>query len=287
MKHRSRQGGASAIEFAIAVPVVLMLGLGALQGALVFHARQAIEHATIEAARSGSLSHALPVALETGLARGLLPYWGVLPDLRSQPDRELATLAARVRVRQGLAAGWLVVRRIAPNSDSFVDWAEPSLDEHGRPRAGQLEIPNDNLQHADQRSPAGGAAGMRQGLPVGRRSGQTLLDANLLQVEIVYGVPMTVPLAGRIAALVGRLAAGCRPAEQGGCLIHNAPDAGGRSVPRWPVVVQAAVRMQSPAREMAAASLPPLPPIAVAPGGLGGGTGSGPFFGTPGACATP
>lgn len=251
MNTRRVQRGASAIEFAIAAPIVLLLGLGALQWALVFHARQAIEHAAIEAARSGSVGNALPGPIETGLARGLLPYWSTLPEIRTLGDRELATAAARVRLQQARAAGWVVIRRIAPTRESFADWAEPALDDWGRPVAGLLEIPNDNLHYAEQRAPADGAAGTHLGLPVGRRSGQTLLDANLLKIEIVYGVPMTVPLVGRIAALAGRAIGGCLVPERGGCAIFQAPDASGRAVPRWPVSTSATIRMQSPARETA------------------------------------
>ena len=246
------QRGASAIEFAVAAPVVLLLGLGALQWALVFHARQAIEHATIEAARAGSVGHALPAAIETGLARGLLPYWGTLPEIRAAgADRQVAVAAARARLSQAQAAGWIVVRRLSPMRESFADWGEPALDGWGRPVPGSIEIPNDNLMFAEQRAPSGGAAGAHLGLPVGRLSGQTLLDANLLKIEIVYGVPMTVPLAGRIAAALGRLAVGCLPADRGGCAIHDAPDASGSPVPRWPVATVATIRMQSPARQTA------------------------------------
>ena len=95
MSQARRQGGASAIELAIALPVVLLLALGALQWALVFHARQAIEHAVIEAARAGSVGQARTDAIVTGLARGLLPYWSSLPEIRSAgADRQAAVAAA-------------------------------------------------------------------------------------------------------------------------------------------------------------------------------------------------
>jgi len=284
---RPSQRGASAIEFAIAAPIVLMLGLGALQWALVFHARQAIEHGAIEAARSGSVGNALPDAIGTGLARGLLPYWSTLPEIRALADRQLATAAARARLQQARAAGWVVIRLVAPTRESFADWAEPALDDWGRPIAGLLEIPNDNLHYAEQRAPAGGAAGMHLGLPIGRQSGQTLLDANLLKIEVVYGVPMTVPLVGRIAALAGRLLGGCLSPERGGCAVFEAPDASGRAVPRWPVSTSATIRMQSPARVSAgtparaslaalanAASTPPTAP-ASGPGAAPANAGSG------------
>jgi hypothetical protein len=276
-RRSARQRGASAIEFAIAAPVLLVLGLGALQWALVFHARQAVEHAAIEAARAGSRGHALPEAIATGLARGLLPYWAALPAVRSAADREQAVAAARARVAQASAAGWIVVRMISPTVESFADWGEPALDGFGRPIAGLIEIPNDSLEFAEQRSPRGGSG-----------SGQSLLDANVLKIEIVYGVPLDVPLVGRIAAAAGRLAVGCLDAARGGCGIWQAADATGRRPPRWPVSTIATMRMQSPARQSAAtpsraaaiAALPgprgaPPGSIGTPPGSIGTGGGAG------------
>lgn len=252
MSQARRQGGASAVEFAIALPVVLLLALGALQWALVFHARQAIEHAVIEAARAGSVGQARTDAIFAGLARGLLPYWSSLQEIRAAgSDRQAAVLAAGQRLQRARAAGWVVLRRLSPTRESFADWGEPALDDYGRPLPGSLVIPNDSLMHAEQRHPAGGAGGTHLGLPVGRASGQTLLDANLLKIEVVYGVPMTVPLIGRIAARVGRLAGGCLAPERGGCSVFEAPDLTGRHTPRWPVTAVATMRMQSPAIQLA------------------------------------
>ncbi len=271
-----RQRGASAIEFAIAAPVVLLLGLGALQWALIFHARQAVEYAVIEAARAGSVGHGLPAALDAGLARGLLPFWSTLPAVRAAggADRTAAIGVAQSHLRQAQSSGWVVIRRLSPTRESFSDWGEPSLDAAGRPVAGSLEIPNDNLMFAEQRAPRGTSSGMYLGLPIGGASGQTLLDANVLKIEVIYGVPMTVPLIGRIAALAGRLLGGCLPVDRGGCLIHEAPDAAGRVVPRWPIATVASVRMQSAARLTADA--PPrgsLSPGGGAPGNAGTGNG--------------
>src|SRR5690606_24794741 len=79
----------------------------------------------------------------------------------------------------------------------------------GRPIAGTAEIPNDSLQWASLRVPAGGTAAMRGSEPVGARSRQTLNDANLLKLELRYGVPMSVPLVGRIAVWIMRIVVGC------------------------------------------------------------------------------
>jgi hypothetical protein len=111
--------------------------------------------------------------------------------------------------------------------------------------------------------PETGRAGDRAGEPIGASSGQTLNDANLLRLRLDYGVPMVVPVAGRLIAWALAAWDGCTlgtprrygalaldaPAMGGlprpwSCLVHAAP---GR--PRMPVRLGATVRMQSPAHE--------------------------------------
>jgi hypothetical protein len=136
--------------------------------------------------------------------------------------------------------------------------------------SGTTEIPNDNLQWADLRRPASGVVAMRGDEPIGVRSEQTLNDANLLKLELRYGVPMNVPLVGRLAVWMMRIVDGCTApsglalgAIQLGtpeasatprawaCAMYLAPDAAGNAVPRWPVLAGATMRMQSPARRSA------------------------------------
>jgi len=264
---RAVRGGAF-IESLLAVPVVLLLGLGALQWSLLLHARTAAEYALLEAARAGSVGQALPEAIEAGLARGFMPYWFGVDAGQSWAG---AVAASNARLREGIAAGWVRWVQLSPTVESFADWGEPARDAGGYPMAGTVEIPNDNLQWAGLRAPAGGVADMRGDEPIGAGSGQTLNDANLLKLELRYGVPMIVPLVGRIAVWVMRIADAC-VAPSGitlgavdlgvpeplaaprawTCPIYLAPDASGNAVPRWPIRVAATMRMQSPARRSAA-----------------------------------
>lgn len=264
---RRHARGAAFVESLLAVPIVALLGLGGLQWALLLHARTAVEYALVEAARAGSVGQARPEAIEAGLARGLMPYWvGVGPN-RSWAS---AIAASELRLREGLAAGWIVWRQLSPTHESFADWGEAARDPAGYPMPAMIEIPNDNLQWADLRRPAGEVAGMRADEPIGARSGQTLNDANLLRLELRYGVPMAVPLVGRIAVWAMRIVDGCAapstlklgtvdlgaPEPSGAprawaCAMYLAPDASGNAVPRWPVLTGATVRMQSPARRSA------------------------------------
>jgi len=268
----------------LAAPIVLLLGLGALQWALLLHARTAVEYGLFEAARAGSVAHARPEAIEAGLARGLLPFWqgAAMPGAPAA-----ATAAAQAKVGQGIAAGWIDWRQIAPTIESFADWAEPARDAFGRPVPETPEIPNDSLQWSWLRAPAGGIAGMRGREPIGAQSQQTLNDANVLKLELRYGVPLAVPLVGSIAVWIMRIVDGCvsptrrsvglvdlgTPAASASrawaCPMYVAPDESGRTVLRWPVRVSATVRMQSPARRSARTAHRTQAPAGPTPASMG------------------
>lgn len=274
------QRGIAAVETLLAAPIVLLLGLSALQWALVFHAHQAISHAAIEGARAASVDHASAAALERGLARGLAPW---LYGATGPEDHAQGIARAQAELARGRAAGWTSWRRLSPTRESFDDWAVVARDDDGQPVEGVVEIPNDNL---DLRSaatlPASGVAGYRGGEPIGTASAQTLADANLLKVEFTYGAPLTVPLVGRLAAWLMRAIDGCdappaplrlgtvdlgRPEPSAAprawvCAYYASIDEGGRATPRWPVRVSATVRMQSPARDRDAGAVRTDEPLA-------------------------
>jgi len=290
--------GSAFVETLVAVPVVLLLGLGALQWALLFHARTALEYALLEAARAGSVSQAQPDAIEAGLARGLMPFWFGVDASRPWA---VAVTESNAQLRQGLAAGWMSWRQLAPTVESFGDWGEPARDAAGHPVTSLVEIPNDSLQWASLRQPASGAAGMRSDEPIGARSMQTLNDANLLKLELRYGVPMSVPLVGRIAVWVMRIVDGCAapsgrrlgtidlgvPApidapRAWACAIYLAPDRAGNPVPRWPVRASATIRMQSPARRSAMTPPRAQSPVFAAAGSGRAGVGTEAPAGPPG-----
>ena len=289
--------GTAFVETLVAIPIVLLLGLGALQWALLFHARTALEYALLEGARAGSVAQARPDAIESGLARGLMPFWFGVDANRPWAA---AVAESNAQLRQAIAAGWIAWRQLAPTVESFGDWGEPARDAAGYPVASLVEIPNDSLQWASLRQPAGGAAGMHGDEPIGARSLQTLNDANLLKLELRYGVPMNVPLVGRLAVWLMRIVDGCAapsgrqlgtvglgvPAPIGAprawtCPFYLAPDATGNPVPRWPVRASATIRMQSPARQSAM-----TPSRARALPGTVSGSGGGQWADTPSMAAS-
>ena len=267
------------VETLVALPVLLLAGLGTLQLALLYRAQHALNHAVFEAARAGSLAHASPEAVRDGLARGLAPWLHGAASLEEHAD---AIARTRAHVVQGEAAGWVRIEQQSPTAASFADWAEPALDDGGRPMPDLLEIPNDGLVHRARRAvPAGGVAGMRGDEAIGAASGQTLADANLLRLRLRYGVPLVVPFAGRAIAATLRAWNGCEPgrATRAGLLPMPAerplaaPEAlactfygdGRAGRPRVPVSASATLRMQSPAR-MSRATPADAPPPARPPG---------------------
>ncbi len=270
MTPRRRIHGVSAIETLLALPVLLLVGGGALQFGLVYHAKHALNHALIEAARAGSVAHADQAAIRQGLARGLVPWLYGAADLG---DYAVGLARATVHVAQAEALGGLRLERVSPSDASFADWAEPARDAAGEPLPGLREIPNDDLVHRARRTPPGGAvAGARHGEPIGAASGQTLADANMLRLRLDYGVPLSVPVVGRILAWSMRAWHGCgsvAPLRLGTVELGSPPGPGGPAWacamlgvggaadrPRLPVTLSATLRMQSPAREPAGARAP-------------------------------
>lgn len=203
---RPRRGVALA-DALIAAPLVLWLGLSIFQWGLVFHGRYAVNHALQEAARAGSVQHADPAAIELGLARGLVPYLYGSADV-AERGRNLAR--AEAHLVRGREEGWVRWTQLSPTPASFADWGVAAVADDGQALAGQVEIPIDSLRHrAVSAQPAGGSSGSRGREAIGSNSGQTLADANLLRLEMMYGLPLSVPLVGRLAAWIMSRADGC------------------------------------------------------------------------------
>jgi hypothetical protein len=248
------------VESLIALPLLFMVGLGAVQFALVMHARQALNFALIEAARAGSVGHAEAGAIRSGLSRGLVPWLYGANDLG---EYAINLARAAVHIRQGEAIGWMSLVQLSPTTASFDDWAEPARDASGGLIADVREIPNDNLVARAEASDAPA---------VGAASGQTLADANLLRLRLDYGVPLVVPVVGRLISSAVRVWNGCEiglPKRIGlirldapqvnlgprpfSCAMYGngvATAAGvAADTPRLPMSLIATVRMQSPARQ--------------------------------------
>jgi len=169
----SRQRGATTVELVIMLPVLALVGLSALQFALVMEQKNALTYALEEAVRSGSTGHATSDAIEAGLARGLMP---VLVGAKSQSEIPAALAQTQVLITSAESQQFLQWQQISPNQQAF--------DDFGITVNGVRQIPNDNLTIRPTQ--------------VGASSGQTLIDANLLKVKMTYGVSLSVPLVGEM-----------------------------------------------------------------------------------------
>lgn len=203
-----RQRGTSIVEAVIALPILLVVILGAIQFALIYEAKATLNHASLQAARLGAVRNADPDAIRRGLARGLAPLYS--------PESSLSGLMSTInRIETELAVD-ARIRILNPTREAFDDFGE-DVD-------GRREIPNDRLH---TRSTA-----------VGPRSGVNIQDANLLRVEITYGYELHVPL---VNWFIARVLLGVRSDADGfeQQLLRRT---------RLPIIATATVRMQSPAR---------------------------------------
>jgi len=194
--------------------ILLWIVLGvAVELSLLFRTKAALNHAALQAARNAMVANAEPQALVNGLARGMLPLFGPEPGLAAAAQ----TLATDVLPE---LVQFSRIRVINPTRSAF--------DDFGQPVDGEREIPNDELH---RRPGTAGAA-----------SGVSIQDANLLKIEVVYGVPLRIPIISP-AILRSLLTLNALPTSSLDAFSVALLEAG-----RVPVVATATVRMQSPAR---------------------------------------
>lgn len=182
---RAAERGASLIEFVLVAPLLLFMGLGVVQAALIMHAKSQVNYALFEAARAGTTQHARLEAIEAAFRRGMVGYYG-----GGRTPAELS--AAFARATRDLAGGALRIEILSPTRESFDDYESPELS--AKLGGGHRVIPNLHLDHLRCPRDRAGCAND----PATNRSGQTLADANLLKLRVTYGIPPAkqVPLVG-------------------------------------------------------------------------------------------
>ena len=178
MGQRNRQRGVSLVETVIMLPVLMLIGLGIVQYALVYEAKSSLNYATLLSARAGALDHARPEALRVGFAKGLAPLY-------SLAEGEQGMLEAQRKVGQDILDEYVHFAIINPTTDAFGDFAQ-DLDLNGQVN----DIPNLDLQSLSDN--------------VGRSSGVNIQDANLLKVHITYGARLLVPFVGPMTASIAQ-----------------------------------------------------------------------------------
>jgi len=168
-----RQRGAAIVEATIALPILLVVILAAIQFGFVYQAKATLNHAALQAARSGAVANAAPASIRRGLAQGLAPL--------TSPDASLQGVAEAVTRLEGELLTDARIRILNPTREAFEDFAVEV--------GGVRELPNDRLHVRDTQPGASG--------------GLNIQDANLLRVEVTYGYELKVPLVdGFIARLL-------------------------------------------------------------------------------------
>lgn len=189
------QRGVAMVEFAIAGPILILLGLGSVQYGLLYNAKNVINHASFMGARAGSMSNARIDAVRTAYVRGLIPLYGGgrnATEIAESLGRASADFATNSRIEL-----------LNPTRESFDDWHDPQLQAPLKTN-GKRVIPNRqlarNLGDRAKLESLGDQRSVREvgGSWVKTKSGQSLSDANLLKIRITHGYRPSVPLMGMV-----------------------------------------------------------------------------------------
>lgn len=204
--------GAAMLEFLLAAVLVLIPATFAiLEFAQLTAARNALNFATFEAARAGSVSGADRNAMRRALARGLVPLFAPL-------RLGTANNAAAGDGAVAMTRAWLEVSRPDLTVLEIENPTDLAAADFAIVQEGRRVIPNDGIEFRN---------------PYGVRSGQTLRDANVLALRIRHCRPLVMPFVSLwIPAMLRTTTADLF--EQG-CLRRN----------RLPIEAHAIVHMQS------------------------------------------
>ena len=169
------QRGAAMIEFTVVGPIITMLGLAVLQYAMLFFAKQQLNHASFMAAREGATINANMGAVRAAYVRALVPMYG-----GGQSPAQLALSLARANAD---TAGNVNIELLNPTRESFADWNDTDL-QAALKTGGKRVIPNVGQAFKNQ--------------DIGPASGQSIQDANLIKLRITHGYLPKVPLISRL-----------------------------------------------------------------------------------------
>jgi hypothetical protein len=222
------QQGQSMAECIVVLPVALLLIFGAIQFALIYHAKITLNYAAFEAARAGSLNNAEYASVKEGFARGLAPLYSYYePDAEKRMNRKdnhatnqvAAFQLARSKIFDEFKDKSKLIRieRLSPDERDFSDYA---VDE---------EIPNDNL--------------MYRASVLGKQSGSSIQDANVLHLRITYWYPLYVPLVNSLIFM-----SVCNTEKWANDTMCKQSEDSVKHF-RIPLTTIAAMRMQSPAKK--------------------------------------
>ncbi|SHI28061.1 hypothetical protein SAMN04488135_11915 [Pollutimonas bauzanensis] len=208
------------VELSVAAIPLLLLGLGSIEAAQWFFAKQAASLALLEAGRAAITAHARPEVIETAFEQALTPLFAAG---QGGGARQRLARALEQRSQATGAAPWRI-EVLSPPAQAFLDFSDPTL---AIARAtGLAAINNNYLAEQDQRLREGPGGGL------GAQSGLSILQANTLVLRLTY---LHEPVLPGMKGLMRLLGAG------GGSYGRQAMARGGY----LPVMQEIALVMQS------------------------------------------
>ncbi|HYG45005.1 MAG TPA: pilus assembly protein [Bordetella sp.] len=181
--------GAALLEFALAAPPLLLLGILAAEAAHWHLARQLAYVALVDAARAGATSHGSPTAIAHAFERAARPR-----HARADGDTRAAQRQAWQRLQQQAGMPAWRIEVLQPSAAAVQAHARPGL---AVPRApGRRAVSND--YQAEQHATRGARSG-----------GPTVFDANTLHLRLTYLHAPLAPLTRALLRQAGRAAGAC------------------------------------------------------------------------------
>ena len=169
-----KSSGQALVETLITIPLLLGIGLGILQFALIWEAKLALNHATLMTARTGAVTAINIGRMQETLSKHLVSTRA--PDLQAGPNTaEQIYKQTITELRDGMqnpdpADNNVALRIVNPTQEAFFDFG--------------AIIPNDHLFARTNNA--------------GLTSQLTIQEANVLRIQVAYGIPLIVPFVGNL-----------------------------------------------------------------------------------------
>lgn len=222
---RRRQRGMTVVEFAIVIPIALLLVFGIVQIGLMYSAKSIVNEGAFVAARAGAFQNAQMDVMTKAMTRSLIPFY------QDTTNTNAITRLSGALIDAKLDSQFLHVEMLNPSPAAFEDFGITSS------ASTHTFIPNDNLE-------------IRPHDVKGPKSGLSIQDANALKIKVTYGYEMKVPL---MKAVIGAVMCGIDDGLKAFGSGNTANVVGGDdctnyySKGRIPIVAYATVQMQTPA----------------------------------------
>lgn len=160
--------GQGMVETLITIPVLLFIGAALVQLYFIWEAKLTLNQAVLMAARAGAVSNIDIGQMNNALAKGLIPLQA--PDLNSPVTPADTAYFNAFTESQNLVLANSLLRIANPTVEAFADFGIAAA------------IPNDHLQ--------------ARATQAGALSGVNIQDANLLRIQVAYGIDLNVPFVG-------------------------------------------------------------------------------------------